>query len=55
MAERMAYHFQGSVAKEGSMRARIRRLLLETLSQRQRDELQESLPHRAVVSGLKRL
>lgn len=39
MAERMAYHFQGSVTKEGSMRARIRRLVLETLSQGQRDEL----------------
>lgn len=39
MAERMVYHFQGSVTKEGRMRARIRRLVLETLSQGQRDEL----------------
>lgn len=51
MAERMAYHFQGSVAKEGHMRARSQRAGLETLSQGQRDELgvAGSLPQQAVV------
>ena len=39
VAEGMAYRFQGLVTKAGSIRARIRRLVLETLSRGQRDEL----------------